>query len=107
MPGKWDGKTRPSNDQYRKNFDDIFKKKQTDRFPTAEERWPRQGEVIKKMYEVWYIPRIQDELVVARFDNLDDAYDHMDKIRIVRPKAYPHHYIWEPEKKVKIEQRSI
>ena len=27
MPGNRDGKTRPSNDQYRKNFDDIFKKK--------------------------------------------------------------------------------
>ena len=26
MPGNWDGKTRPSNDRYRKNFDDIFKK---------------------------------------------------------------------------------
>lgn len=27
MPGTWDGKTRPSNDRYRKNFDNIFKKK--------------------------------------------------------------------------------
>tara|TARA_B100000519_G_C13813366_1_gene236829 strand:- start:312 stop:485 length:174 start_codon:yes stop_codon:yes gene_type:complete len=26
MPGSWDGKTRPSNDKYRNNFDDIFKK---------------------------------------------------------------------------------
>ena len=26
MPGNWDGKTRPSNDKYRNNFDDIFKK---------------------------------------------------------------------------------
>ena len=25
MPGKWDGKTRPSNEQYRKNFDSIFR----------------------------------------------------------------------------------
>ncbi len=125
MPGKWDGKTRPSNDEYRKNFDEIFgqkekeelelsykqslanKKERTDRFPTAEERWPRQGEVIKKMYEIWYIPRIQDELVVARFDNINDTYDHMDKIRIARPKAYPHHYIWDPEKKEKVEQRSL
>tara|TARA_B100001094_G_scaffold332358_1_gene404066 strand:+ start:1469 stop:1765 length:297 start_codon:yes stop_codon:yes gene_type:complete len=61
----------------------------------------------KKMYEVWYIPRIQDELVVARFDNIDDAHDHMDKIRIVRPKAHPHHYIWDPEKQTKIEERSL
>ena len=27
-PGrKWDGRTRPSNDLYKKNYDDIFKKK--------------------------------------------------------------------------------
>ena len=25
---KWDGKSRVSNDLYRKNYDDIFKKKQ-------------------------------------------------------------------------------
>lgn len=29
MPGSWDGKSRPSNNTYRKNFDDIFKKKST------------------------------------------------------------------------------
>ena len=26
MTGSWDGKSRPSNDKYRNNFDDIFKK---------------------------------------------------------------------------------
>tara|TARA_B100000579_G_scaffold335112_1_gene285746 strand:- start:4276 stop:4449 length:174 start_codon:yes stop_codon:yes gene_type:complete len=26
MPGSWDGKSRPSNDKYRNNFDDIWKK---------------------------------------------------------------------------------
>jgi|TARA_B100001996_G_C18462730_1_gene516759 hypothetical protein len=26
MPGKWDGRSRPSTDKYRNNFDDIFKK---------------------------------------------------------------------------------
>lgn len=30
MPGKWDGKSRPSNNTYRKNFDDIFRKKDKD-----------------------------------------------------------------------------
>ena len=25
MPGSWDGKSRPSNDKYRNNFDDIWK----------------------------------------------------------------------------------
>jgi hypothetical protein len=28
MPGKWDGKSRPVNDAYRNNYDDIFKKKE-------------------------------------------------------------------------------
>ena len=27
---KWDGKSRPSNDSYRKNFDEIFKNKVLD-----------------------------------------------------------------------------
>ena len=26
MPGNWDGKSRPSNDSYRRNFDEIFAK---------------------------------------------------------------------------------
>jgi hypothetical protein len=26
MSSNWDGKSRPSNDTYRRNFDDIFKK---------------------------------------------------------------------------------
>jgi len=25
MPGNWDGKSRPSNNNYRSNYDDIFK----------------------------------------------------------------------------------
>jgi len=29
MPGNWDGKSRPVNDKYRENYDDIFKKKET------------------------------------------------------------------------------
>jgi len=28
MPGNWDGKSRPSNQQYRENYDGIFKKKE-------------------------------------------------------------------------------
>jgi len=27
MPGNWDGKSRPSNTNYRSNYDEIFKKK--------------------------------------------------------------------------------
>ena len=28
MPGSWDGKTRPSNEKYRKNFEKIFGQKE-------------------------------------------------------------------------------
>jgi len=28
MPGSWDGKSRPSNNKYRENFDEIFGKKE-------------------------------------------------------------------------------
>ena len=81
MPGKWDGTSRPSNDNYRNNFDNIFNK-------------------IK--YQIWYIPRIQDELPVAGFNNLDDAIEQMNQLKVKRPKAYPHHYIWDVARKKKI-----
>ena len=29
MPGNWDGKSRPVNNKYRENYDDIFKSKTT------------------------------------------------------------------------------
>ncbi len=29
MPGKWDGKSRISNEKYRSDFDRIFKKEKT------------------------------------------------------------------------------
>ena len=59
------------------------------------------------MFEVIYIPRIHDEVAVAQFTSKEEAEAYMEVIKEKRPKAYPHHYIWDPEKKVKIEQRSI
>ena len=29
MPGNWDGKSRPVNNKYRENYDNIFKRKTT------------------------------------------------------------------------------
>lgn len=55
------------------------------------------------MYQIWYIPRIQDELALANFSNLDDAIEQMDQLKQKRPKAYPHHYIWDVNKKQKVE----
>jgi len=54
------------------------------------------------MYEIWYIPRIQDELVVAQFKTEDEAQQVMSELKDKRPKAFPHHYIWNTETKTKI-----
>ena len=46
---KWDGKSRVSNDLYRKNFDDIFKKEQdelNESYKQAEEN----GVMLRKMW---------------------------------------------------------
>ena len=48
-----------------------------------------------KMYEVIYIPRIQDEVSVAEFDTKSEAEGWLENIKEVNPTAYPHHYIKE------------
>ena len=45
------------------------------------------------MFEIIYIPRIENEVIVARFDKKIEAEDHMEMIKQERPKAYPYHYI--------------
>lgn len=49
------------------------------------------------MFNVIYIPRVEDEVVVATFDTYHDAESHMEKIKVERPTAYPHHYIKQGE----------
>ena len=49
------------------------------------------------MFNVMYIPRVEDEVVVATFDTSAEAEDHMEKFKVERPKAYPHHYIKQGE----------
>jgi len=56
-------------------------------------------------YQIWYIPRIQDELAIAHFEVEDKAHDAMNYLKHNRPKAYPHHYIWDSKTKKKIEVR--
>ena len=58
-------------------------------------------------YQIWYIPRIQDELVIAQFETEDEAHGAMNVLKHKRPKAYPHHYIWDSKVKNKIEVREI
>ena len=45
------------------------------------------------MVEVIYTPRVEDEVVVASFKTEAEAEQHMEEIKELRPKAYPHHYI--------------
>ena len=54
-------------------------------------------------YEIWYIPRIQDELVVAKFETEHEAQVAMTELKYNRPKAFPHHYIWNAQTKKKIQ----
>ena len=47
------------------------------------------------MYDIIYTPRIHDEVSVARFHTETDAQEYLEKIKEVRPKAYPYHRIEE------------
>ena len=40
-------------------------------------------------YQIWYIPRIQDELALANFSNLDDAIEQMDQLEQKKTKSIP------------------
>ena len=54
-------------------------------------------EIGEKMFQIVYVPRVQDEVVVAQFTTKEEAEAHMEAIKEKRPEAYPHHYIKEQE----------
>jgi len=47
------------------------------------------------MFNIFYIPRIQDEVVVASFKTKEQAEDWMDNLAEINPAVLPHHYIKE------------
>jgi hypothetical protein len=47
------------------------------------------------MFNVIYIPKIEDEVVVATFETKVEADAHMDYIGRVKPQVLPFHYIKE------------
>jgi len=50
------------------------------------------------MYQVIYIPKIEDEIVVAEYDSMEQANAHMDTIKCSSMKAHKQHYIkWRGE----------
>ena len=55
---KWDGKSRVSNDLYRKNFDDIFKKEQDE----LKESYEQSKRNRKEREEEEYLKELKDKL---------------------------------------------
>tara|TARA_R110002153_G_scaffold61150_1_gene165045 strand:+ start:384 stop:563 length:180 start_codon:yes stop_codon:yes gene_type:complete len=45
------------------------------------------------VYHIIYIPKIEDEVVVAKFETEAEAIKFMDRIKLENPKAHQHHYI--------------
>ena len=45
------------------------------------------------MFEIIYIPRIHDEVTVARFKTRSEAEAYMEVIKVKNPKAAAHHKI--------------
>lgn len=45
------------------------------------------------MIHIVYQPRVDDPIVVAKFESYADAKSHMEVIKKERPKAYVHHTI--------------
>jgi hypothetical protein len=47
------------------------------------------------MWQVIYTPKVEDEVVIAEFDTVQEAEKHMNSIFKQSPKAHTHHYIKE------------
>jgi hypothetical protein len=46
-------------------------------------------------YEIIYTPRVQDEVVVAKFSTLEEATNYMELIKKEKPQAVKYHRIEE------------
>ena len=57
---KWDGKSRPSDDKYRKNYDEIFGKKENDELAESYRESRRQQKERKDNEQ--YLKEIKDKL---------------------------------------------
>lgn len=45
------------------------------------------------MFAIEYEPRIEDPVIIKTFATLEEAQEHLDMIRVQRPKAAPFHRI--------------
>ena len=46
-----------------------------------------------QLIQIVYQPRMENPVVVATFDNIDEAQEYMAEIKATRPKAAKHHEI--------------
>mgnify|MGYP003648254500 FL=1 len=57
-------------------------------------------------YQIWYEPRMDDPIPMWDFQTLEQAKEQMEQVKQTNPQAYPYHYIWDIENKVKVENNS-
>ena len=55
------------------------------------------------MYQVRYIPRIENEVVISEYESLREAEIHMEQIQMTRPSVHKFHYIKEVNNEEKTE----
>ena len=55
---------------------------------------------MKNKYQIVYIPRIENEIVIAQYNRKEEAKEHMSYIKVKNPRVLEHHYI----KEVKIDE---
>ena len=55
---------------------------------------------MKNKYQIVYIPRIEDEVVIAQYNRREEAKEHMNYIKVKSTRVLDHHYI----KEVKIDE---
>ena len=53
-------------------------------------------------YQIVYIPRIENEVVIAQYNRKEEAKEHMNYIKVKNPRVLEHHYI----KEVKIDEQN-
>ena len=49
------------------------------------------------MYEIIYVPRVEDAIAVARYSTREEAEQHMKYVKNKQPKVFDYHYIKEIE----------
>ena len=48
-------------------------------------------------YQVIYIPKIEDEVVLSEYESYREAEIHLEQIKVLKPNVHKFHYIKEKE----------